>query len=264
MMLHRSIAWSVLEQSEGYDATRLIRDQGGYEGNPMSLSRSLYSYNDARGLFRWLHYFHVDVMVVAFALTALAVTGFMASPGRIGWGRLIGGPETVGGREAVGPVRGAQADQRLTPSLRAAMDLAAQRYRVSAAALVPVFEAAQNAGREFDVDPMLLVAVVAVESRFNPISESPMGAQGLMQVIPRYHADKISPAAGQLSILDPVTNIKVGAQILREAIRRQGSVQDGLQYYAGAADDLDKTYASKVLAEKSRFEQAGKRKEAAV
>lgn len=229
----------------------------------MSLSRSQYSYDNARGLFRWLHYLHVDAMVLVLALAAMAAAGMVGGPGRTGWGRLGSGSELSAVREVSGPVRNASVDQGLSPSLRAALDLAAQRYRVSATALVPVFEAAQNAGREFNVDPLLLVAVVAVESRFNPISESPMGAQGLMQIIPRYHADKISPAAGQLSILDPVTNIKVGAQVLREAIRRQGSVQDGLQYYAGAADDQDKTYASKVLAEKTRFEQAGKRKDAA-
>ena len=262
-MLHSSISSSVLEQSEECDAGRIIRGHGGNERNPMSLSRSQYSYDNTRGLFRWLHYLHVDVMVVGLALAAMAAAGIMGGHGRTGWGRLSSGTELSAGREASGSVRNATADAGLSPSLRAALELAAQRYRVSAAALVPVFEAAQNAGREFNVDPLLLVAVVAVESRFNPISESPMGAQGLMQIIPRYHADKISPAAGQLSILDPVTNIKVGAQVLREAIRRQGSVQDGLQYYAGAADDQDKTYASKVLAEKARFEHAGKRKDAA-
>ena len=143
--------------------------------------------------------------------------------------------------------------------MKAALDIVVQRYRVSPEALKPVFDAIQSIARERNLDPLLLVAVISIESRFNPFSQSPMGAQGLMQIIPRYHQDKVPPAAGEQPFLDPVTNVRIGAHVLQEAIQRQGGLVDGLQYYGGAVDDEEKTYATKVLAEKLRLEQAARR-----
>jgi soluble lytic murein transglycosylase-like protein len=99
------------------------------------------------------------------------------------------------------------------------------------------------------------VAVIAVESRFNPIAESDAGAQGLMQVIPGYHKDRLE-AAGVDSVLDPHDNIRLGAQILKEYILRGGTEVAGLQIYNGAAADASNAYAVKVLAEKQRLQQA--------
>jgi len=147
----------------------------------------------------------------------------------------------------------------LTPPLAAALDYVAQRYRVAGEALLPIFETVQTVARQRQMDPLLLIAVISIESRFNPISESPMGAQGLMQIIPRYHSDKLTDAAANAPFLDPVTNVQIGAQILQDAIHRQGSLIAGLQYYAGATDDEEQTYAAKVLAEKHRLEQAARR-----
>jgi soluble lytic murein transglycosylase-like protein len=145
--------------------------------------------------------------------------------------------------------------------MRAALDSVVQRYRVSAEALQPVFEAVQSVARERNLDPLLLIAVISIESRFNPFSQSPMGAQGLMQIIPRYHQEKIPQTAGERPFLDPVTNVRIGAQILQEAVHRQGGLIEGLQYYAGAADDDENTYANKVLAEKLRLEQTARRRD---
>lgn len=147
----------------------------------------------------------------------------------------------------------------LTPRMRAALDYVAHRYRVSADALGPIFQAAQVAGRDLRLDPLLIVAVIGIESGFNPFSQSVMGAQGLMQVIPRFHRDKLPEGAGPTQLLDPVTNIQVGAQALEEAIRRQGGLMSGLQRFAGAANDEGQGYATRVLAEKQRLEQAAAR-----
>lgn len=149
--------------------------------------------------------------------------------------------------------------EALTPQMRGALDYVARRYRVSQEALGPVFEAAQSTGRELRLDPLLIVAVIGIESGFNPLSESVVGAQGLMQVMPRYHRDKLPDGAGKASFFDPVTNIQIGAQILREAIERNGDLANGLQLFAGAADDPGRAYAAKVLAEKQRLEQASRR-----
>lgn len=142
----------------------------------------------------------------------------------------------------------------LNATMALALDSVSQRYRVSPEALQPIFLAAQAAAK--DLDPLLIIAVIGIESGFNPFAQSIMGAQGLMQVIPRYHREKLPPEAGSTAFLDPINNVKVGTLVLQDAIRRQGGVVEGLQYYAGAIDDPDRGYAARVLAEKQRIEQA--------
>jgi soluble lytic murein transglycosylase-like protein len=142
----------------------------------------------------------------------------------------------------------------LTPRMRGALENVSRRYRVSMGALEPIFVAAESAGRDLRLDPLLIVSVIAIESRFNPLSESVMGAQGLMQVIPRFHQDKLPEGADELSFFDPVLNVRIGARILKESIRRNGGEVAGLQQFAGASDDVDQRYAAKVLAEKARLE----------
>ena len=71
-------------------------------------------------------------------------------------------------------------------------------------------------GREKQLDPLLLLAVIAIESRYNPLAESHVGAQGLMQVMTSVHQDKFD-AVGK-NPLDPGANIAVGATILRDCI----------------------------------------------
>lgn len=148
--------------------------------------------------------------------------------------------------------------ETLTPQMHAALGYVSQRYRVSAAALEPIFATAQMTGRKLRLDPLLIIAVIGIESRFNPFSESTKGAQGLMQVMPRFHRDKLPEGTGKLPFFDPVINIRVGAQVLDESIRRNGGLVAGLQQFAGAADDEERAYATKVIAEKQRLEQAAR------
>ena len=81
---------------------------------------------------------------------------------------------------------------------------------------------------EVGLDPLLVLAVIAVESRFNPIAESGMGAKGLMQIIPRFHLDKLRAAGGEDAVFDPESNILVGARILQEYVYRTGTLDAGL------------------------------------
>jgi len=82
-----------------------------------------------------------------------------------------------------------------------------------------------------------------------------MGAKGLMQVIPKYHPEKLHAHGGEQALLDPEVNIQVGARILREYMRRHGETEAALQKYAGAFDEPTSQYAGKVLAEKARLLQ---------
>jgi hypothetical protein len=147
----------------------------------------------------------------------------------------------------------------LSPKMRGALDYVSRRYRVSGEALEAIFVTAESAAREFRLDPLLIVAVIAIESRFNPFSESVLGAQGLMQVMPRVHQDKLPEGADELSMFDPVTNVRVGSRVLRDSIRRHGGVAPGLQQFGGASDDPEQRYAAKVLAEKARLDAAASR-----
>ena len=138
---------------------------------------------------------------------------------------------------------------------RAVAEFIAKRYRVAQDATAGFVATAYRAGGEWKVDPLLILAVMAVESRYNPVAESNMGAKGLMQVIPKFHADKLVEHGGEGALLDPQVNIQVGAQILREYLRRFGETETALQMYAGAFDEPSSSYAFKVLAERTRLEQ---------
>ena len=105
---------------------------------------------------------------------------------------------------------------------RAVTEFLSKRYRVALDATAGYVQAAYHAGSVWKVDPLLILAVAAVESRYNPVAESPFGAKGLMQVIPRFHKDKLPANAGKAPLLDPVTNVRVGSLALEEAIRRNG------------------------------------------
>jgi soluble lytic murein transglycosylase-like protein len=148
------------------------------------------------------------------------------------------------------------ANEALSDRMAGAMDYVSRRYHVSSDALQPIFVTAQAAGRQLKLDPLLIIAVIGIESRFNPFSESVVGAKGLMQVMPQFHLDKLPEDANQAAFLNPVINVQVGAKVLKESIRRHGGLEGGLQQFGGAASDPGRHYASRVLAERQRLEQA--------
>ena len=136
---------------------------------------------------------------------------------------------------------------------RALAEFLAKRYRVSQAVTHDLVTIAHAAGHQIGVDPLLIIAVMAVESRFNPIAESVAGAKGLMQIIPKYHPEKFDEHGGTKAVFDPETNILVGSQIIKEYLARTGSLNTALQLYAGAARDQNDGYFGKVMTEKQRL-----------
>lgn len=217
----------------------------------------------ARGTSAFLNYLHFDVATIGLALFLVLAGGVAKNLDVIRSMESAIPTLSLSAETPVLPRDAKRPARPLAPAMAGALDYVAQRYRLAPEALLPIFETAQAAARERQLDPLLIIAVIAIESRFNPFSQSPVGAQGLMQIIPRFHQDKVLKTAGDRSFLDPVTNVQLGAQILQEAIRRQGGVIGGLQYYAGAVDDEEQGYANKVLAEKLRLEQAPRRKDVA-
>lgn len=137
-----------------------------------------------------------------------------------------------------------------------------KRYRIAGTASKLLVGAAYEAADSVKLDPLLILAVMAIESRFNPFAESAVGAQGLMQVMSRVHREKFDNHGGPSAALNPVANIQVGARILKDMIRVSGSVQGGLKLYVGAGNmESDGGYGAKVLAEYAKLQQvaAGKR-----
>ena len=131
-----------------------------------------------------------------------------------------------------------------------------KKYRVAPEPLGALVAEAYEVGARTRLDPTLILAVMAVESGFNPFAQSPVGAQGLMQVMTGIHSDKYENFGGKLAAFDPVTNLRVGAKVLQECIQRAGSIQAGLKFYVGAALlPHDDGYAAKVLAEHERLRQ---------
>jgi len=156
-------------------------------------------------------------------------------------------------KQIPGKIDPAAQDARLMSSLSDQQKVAnfmANKYRVDPKAINQYISHAMVVAKEVDLDPVLLVAVMAIESNFNPNVQSNMGAQGLMQVLTRVHLDKFVPYGGPAAAFKPEANIRVGAYILKSYIAQSGSLQGGLRFYVGGAVVGDGGYAGKVLRER--------------
>ena len=189
-------------------------------------------------------------------LGAVAVLGFLLLSLREPMGNAL--PAALPGLPALladpaTPAPTPVADSPLSEEQKAVTEYIARRYRVAEDVMTKFVAIAYRAGERYRVDPLLILAVMAIESRYNPVAESTMGARGLMQIIPKYHPEKLEPHGGEQALLEPEVNIHVGAQILREYTRRLGDLEAALQMYAGAFDEPTSQYANKVFAEKARL-----------
>ena len=151
--------------------------------------------------------------------------------------------------------RATAAEPKDLPKQQAALAFwLSRKYNVAPEPLSALVASAFEIGATAKLDPTLILAVMAIESGFNPFAQSPVGAQGLMQVMTKIHTDKYENFGGKFAAFDPVTNLRVGVKVLQECIARAGSVAGVLKYYVGAANqDSDGGYADKVLAEHARL-----------
>ena len=134
-----------------------------------------------------------------------------------------------------------------------------KKYRVAPEPLGALVAEAYEVGQRTKLDPTLILAIMAVESSFNPFAQSAVGAQGLMQVMTHIHSDKYENFGGKLAAFDPVTNLRVGVKVLQECIARAGSVEGGLKLYVGAGNnETDGGYAGKVMNAHARLTQVAK------
>jgi soluble lytic murein transglycosylase-like protein len=172
--------------------------------------------------------------------------------------RLLGltNKDTAPGEEDAPVMRNVADGPALTREQREVSRYLSRKYRVNDDAIAMVVDAAYVTGKDLRMDPILLLAVMAIESGFNPFAQSTAGASGLMQVMSKVHSDKLADFGGPNIALNPVANLRVGAVVLKDCIRRGGSVADGLRLYVGAGTGDDNGYGARVLQEKERIAQA--------
>jgi hypothetical protein len=129
-----------------------------------------------------------------------------------------------------------------------------KKYDVAPEPIAALVAEAYDVGAKVKIDPSLILAIMAIESSFNPFAQSPVGAQGLMQVMTTVHHDKYEGFGGKFAAFDPVSNLRVGVKVLQECITRAGSVEGGLRQYVGATSDATEGgYTAKVMAEYGRI-----------
>jgi len=203
-------------------------------------------------LGRWCREF-VSVVALVASIAALALI-IDSQYGHYLFGRAPGAAIAQAAAEAPEKARPAGLSPAEESRYRALSEFVANRYRVSQTVAFDLVELAHRVGRDLQLDPLLIIAVISIESRFNPIAESVKGAKGLMQIIPKYHTDKLQEFGGVESVFDPETNIQVGAQILKEYIRMTGNIGIALQMYAGALSDYEDQYTNKVMNERQRLQ----------
>jgi soluble lytic murein transglycosylase-like protein len=140
----------------------------------------------------------------------------------------------------------------------------ANKYRISTAESQRYVSHAIEVANEVNLDPVLLLAIMATESSFNPNAQSRAGAQGLMQVLTRVHTEKFEPYGGVVAAFVPEANIRVGALILKACIAKAGSLEAGLRSYLGApnASSGPNSYTYKVIAEREELNEVARNRSA--
>jgi soluble lytic murein transglycosylase-like protein len=191
-----------------------------------------------------------QLMTAARAMTSSALEG-----SAIAVGEPRSGLETKAGRWS--DWLSAKPSGAAEPAQEHVTRYLSRRYRVAENVVRRIVGEAFSTGREIGVEPMLILAVSAIESGLNPFAQSPVGAQGLMQIMTRVHSEKFVLHGGDHAALDPIANLRVGSEILRDLIRRGGSVERGLQLYVGAGNAADDGgYGARVLSEMARIKLA--------
>ncbi len=217
----------------------------------------------ARGFFVITHSsFALLGLAVAFAVVTLMARPDLRDTGEVklmAWlqerrGAVVE-PESFTPREPVVAERPvADKPKALSSQQVAVASWISKKYSVAQEPVGTLVAEAFEIGHNAKLDPTLILAIMAIESGFNPFAQSPVGAQGLMQVMTQVHHDKYAKIGGRLAAFDPVANLRVGVKVLQECITRAGSIEGGLKYYVGAANlESDGGYASKVMAERARL-----------
>ena len=106
---------------------------------------------------------------------------------------------------------------------------------------------------QYGVDSSVIFSVMYHESQFNAGATSGKGAQGLMQIIPRYSASRMAKL-GVTNLYDPASNILVGIDLLAEYYHTYGSWNQALTAYRTGNAGSDSAYAATILGSVGMFQ----------
>ena len=164
-------------------------------------------------------------------------------------------PATRSGLRKIADASRESPSARLTRAERGVVQHIARKYRVNASSVEQYMGYARQSGKTYNVDPYLIMAVMATESSFNPRAQSRVGAQGLMQVHTKMHKKRFKPYGSTDTVWEPKVNIQVGSSILSDYLKRYGgSERRALKAYVGAARmSHDGGYGNKVLRRRDEF-----------
>jgi soluble lytic murein transglycosylase-like protein len=108
------------------------------------------------------------------------------------------------------------------------------RFRIRQASAQRIISAVYQASGDSHIPASLILAVIATESGFNARARSTAGASGLMQILPRCHADLIAHMKPHQDLFDPEPNIDIGTRILKRYLDdANGDITLALQRYSG-------------------------------
>lgn len=110
-----------------------------------------------------------------------------------------------------------------------------------------IIEKSYETGRELNIDPILILSIIAAESSFNRKAVSRTDDVGLMQVSLKVHRKRFNAHGGVNKAKDISVGILVGSQIFKEYLDKGKSVENALKLYVGAGiKGNDKGYSAKV------------------
>ncbi len=110
-----------------------------------------------------------------------------------------------------------------------------------------------NLCSQYGVDSSVIFSVMYHESHFNAGATSGKGAQGLMQIIPKYSAARMAKL-GVTNLYDPASNILVGIDLLAEYYYTYGSWNQALTAYRTGNAGGDSSYAATILGSVGLFQ----------
>lgn len=108
----------------------------------------------------------------------------------------------------------------------------------------------EETAESYGISPQLVKAIIEVESGGDANAVGDDGnSLGLMQIQPRYHAQRLKEGE---SLLDPKVNVRAGCEILSEIMDKYGTLDEVLTVYNAGHDTGDRSYANRVYEEMSK------------
>jgi soluble lytic murein transglycosylase len=157
-------------------------------------------------------------------------------------GALSAEPEAAARAARAEPAEAPSAVQR--EALRVASWLERQRTSFTREEIARLAQTIAEESARHRLDPQLVLAVMYVESRFDPFAVSPVGAMGLMQIMPGTGRELTQRLGiewnGPLTLFDPVINTRVGVAYVRQLTDRYGSIRTALAAYNWGPGYIDR------------------------